>query len=161
MSVPASHADRFGRVWRRCARAALSALLVCGALLSGGVCESQTVVDGPAGYTMACVMHKAVGVPPGVRPCAELGAAQRCEHEAEFPSRPTEEATVLTIVNRSDEAVKFYWLDRAGFRKLYQVVQPGDHVRQESHLGANWLVTTQDGHCVGIFNAAPISIALF
>jgi hypothetical protein len=116
--------------------------------------------DGPAGYTFACAVRTPVGV-PGVRPCSELGAAQRCEHESDFASHPTSQATGLTIVNRSAEAIKLYWLDPQGARSLYSTIPPGGKVSQDSHIGASWVITSRGGHCIGVFNAAPVSIAIF
>ncbi len=116
--------------------------------------------DGPAGYTMACAIGTAAGT-PAVRHCAELGAAQRCEHEAEMASHPSQETTGLTIVNRSDEPIKVYWLTFSGLRRFYQSVAPGQRVVQQTFIGHNWMVTNGRGECIGIFNAAPISIAFF
>jgi VHL beta domain len=93
--------------------------------------------------------------------CADSSEAQRCARETDFPSQPTAEPAELTVVNRSDEAVKFYWLDRSGSRALYAALPPGGHVQQQSHIGAHWLVSTQDGKCLGIFNAATMTIGIF
>jgi hypothetical protein len=67
----------------------------------------------------------------------------------------------LTLVNRSDEALKFYWLDPSGTRALYAALPPGGHVKQQSRVGAHWLVSTQDDRCVGIFNAATMTVGIF
>jgi hypothetical protein len=122
--------------------------------------DTPTLSDGPAGYTMACAIGTAAGT-LAVRHCAELGAAQRCEHEAELASRPSQEATGLTIVNRSDEPIKIYWLTFSGLRRFYHSVAPGDRVVQQTFIGHNWMITNGRGECIGIFNAAPISIAFF
>ena len=109
---------------------------------------------------MACAIGVATGT-PGVHHCAELGAAQRCEHEAELASHPSREATGLTVVNRSDEPIKLYWLSFSGRRRLYRSLAPGNRVVQPTFIGHNWIVTNGAGECIGIFNAAPISIAFF
>jgi hypothetical protein len=141
----------------------LSALMYCIACVASAAATAQEpaqVQDGPAGYTIACAIHKAPGV-PDVRHCADLGSAQRCEHEAELASQPSKEATGMTIVNRSDQSIKIYWLNFSGFRVLYHTVAPGGRITQQTFIGHNWLVLSQDGYCVGIFNASPIAIAFF
>jgi hypothetical protein len=136
-------------------------------LIASAVCtsaaraqEAPSLRDGPAGYTMACAIGTAAGT-PALRHCAELGAAQRCEHEAELASHPSQEATGLTIVNRSDELIKLYWLTFSGLRRFYHAVPPGERVVQQTFIGHNWMITNGRGECIGVFNAAPISIAFF
>ncbi|MGA2397829.1 MAG: hypothetical protein ABSG30_07190 [Steroidobacteraceae bacterium] len=68
---------------------------------------------------------------------------------------------MLTVVNRSDEHVKFYWLDPSGSRALYASLPPSGHVTQQSHIGAHWLVSTQDDRCIAIFNAATMTIGIY
>jgi len=141
--------------------AALRALLIAAALLPGiGAHPQASAQERPVDYaTIACAIDRAA--PPGVRECARLGAAQRCGHVTDFPSRPTQESTGLTIFNRSAQPIRLYWLDGSAARALYGTVQPGGRINQPSHIGANWMVTTLDGHCIGIFNAAPVEIAFF
>ena len=93
--------------------------------------------------------------------CAELPEARRCEHESAYPSQPTQQSAVLTVANRSHETVKFFWLDRFAGRALYASLPPGGHVDQQTHVGAHWLVATDDGRCVGIFNAATRAIGIY
>jgi hypothetical protein len=109
---------------------------------------------------MDCAIGTAAGTPQ-VRHCAELGAAQRCEHEAELASHPSQESTALTVANRSDQPIKVYWLTFSGLRRLYFSLAPGEHVVQQTFIGHNWLVANSRGECIGIFNAAPVSIAFF
>jgi membrane protein YdbS with pleckstrin-like domain len=110
-------------------------------------------------YAIACAIRSGAGA--AVAPCAELDQAQRCQHESDFGSAPTAEAADLTVANRSAEEVKFFWLDRRGGRSLYATLPPGGQVTQQSHVGAHWLVATDDGRCIGIFNAATTSIGVF
>ncbi len=112
---------------------------------------------GPGGYSVACAIHAA----GGIESCGDLAEAQRCTHESDFPSRPTQPPAELTIVNRSDEDVKFYWLTGTGARTLYATLPPGGHVTQQSHLGAHWLVSTQDDHCIAVFDATTKTIGIF
>jgi hypothetical protein len=97
----------------------------------------------------------------GVSLCADLKEGGRCEHEADFRSHPTQEPAVLSVVNRSSEIVRFYWLDLSGARALYASLPPGGHVDQQSHIGAYWLASTADGHCVGIISAATKTVGIF
>jgi hypothetical protein len=86
---------------------------------------------------------------------------QRCERESEFRSNPTSESTRLVIANRSDQTLKFFWLDASGQRTPYAVLAPGRKIGQPSHIGAHWLVAANDGRCVGIFNADTARIGIF
>jgi membrane protein YdbS with pleckstrin-like domain len=109
-------------------------------------------------YTIACAIRGGAGA---VAPCAELEEAQRCQHESDYGSAPTAQAAALTVANRSAGELKFFWLDRTGARALYATLAPGAQVTQQSHVGAHWLVATDDGRCIGIFNAATTSIGVF
>jgi membrane protein YdbS with pleckstrin-like domain len=113
-----------------------------------------------ANYSVACAIRDP-GSAGAIRACANLGQAQRCTHEADFASQPTSQPAQLSVVNRSDESVRFYWLNQAGTRALYASLPPGGHVSQASHIGAHWLVSTQDGRCLGIFDAATMTIGFF
>jgi len=148
--------------WGVCRSAALRALLSASALLPCIALHPQAVAQEPpsADVTISCAIDHAAS-PPGVRECARLGAAQRCEHVTDFPSHPTQEPTGLTIVNRSAQTIRLYWLDGSAARALYGTLQPGRLLRQPSRIGANWMVTTLEGRCIGIFNAAPVAIAFF
>jgi hypothetical protein len=97
----------------------------------------------------------------GVPACDNIKWGQRCERETEFRSNSTSESTRLVIANRSDETLKFYWLDPSGQRAPYAVLPPGRKIGQPSHIGAHWLVAAADGRCVGIFNADTARIGIF
>jgi membrane protein YdbS with pleckstrin-like domain len=125
---------------------------------SGAALPNVSVAGQGTQYGLSCAIRKSL---EGVKPCGELKQAGRCEHEADFRSRPTDEPAVLTVVNRSDETVKFYWLDRTGARALYATLSPGGHVNQPSHVGAHWLVSTQDDRCIGIFSAETMAVGIF
>jgi len=180
MSVTPGHGTRdyrrriMIRTWTVCARiatavtAAVTLRVVTGAMLILTLASTGTAQTSPAraaeeasDYTLACAIGGVVGGQAAVRPCAELGAAQRCRHESDFSSRASQERTGMTIVNRSGRVLKLFWLDFSGARKLYHTVEPGDQVTQQTFLGHNWLVATAEGECVGIFNASPAAIAFF
>jgi len=111
-------------------------------------------------YATSCAIHPPGGL-GGVGLCADLKEGGRCEHEADFRSHPTQEPAVLSVVNRSSEIVRFFWLDLSGARALYASLPPGGHVDQQSHIGAYWLASTADGRCVGIISAATKTVGIF
>jgi VHL beta domain len=119
--------------------------------------QAAAPVDGPAGYEVACAIHSAAGY----RACNELPSARSCDSEASYASRPSKDATGMTFVNRSDEPVKIYWLSFQAERILYQYLPPGGRHTQQTFVGHNWLATTLDGKCIGIYKGAPQSIAFF
>jgi hypothetical protein len=123
--------------------------------------KPQAVTRAPSDdYTIACAIHGSGDI-DDVIPCAKFGEAQRCQHEVDFPSRPTSQSAVLSVVNRSGEEIKFYWLNTSGARTLYASLPPGGHVSQQSHIGAYWLLSTRDERCIAIFNATTMTIGIF
>ena len=117
--------------------------------------------DGAAGYTIACTVDDDGKSVPGVRGCADLEAAQRCMHPGDFVSRPSQDRTGITVVNRSNAPLRLYWLDFQGSWRLYHTVAPGNRVQQDTFIGHTWMISTTADQCIGIFSAAPISIAFF
>jgi hypothetical protein len=111
--------------------------------------------------TIACALEEGSKSVPGVRNCADLEAAQRCVHSGDFVSRPSQERTGIRFVNRSNTALRLYWLDFQGGLRLYHTVAPGARIQQDTFIGHNWLVATVGDQCIGVFSAAPISIAFF
>jgi hypothetical protein len=125
-----------------------------------GMCpqaQPAAPVDGPAGYEVACSLHPS----SAYRSCSDLASAQSCATEPNFASRPSQEPTGITFVNRSDEPVKIYWLSFQGERKLYQYLPPGGRHTQPTFIGHFWLVASLTEQCIGIFKGAPQSIAFF
>jgi hypothetical protein len=55
-------------------------------------------------------------------------------HEPDFASRASSEATAMTSVNRSDQAVELYWLDFNGLRKFYLHLAPGARAKQNTFI---------------------------
>jgi hypothetical protein len=115
------------------------------------------VIDGPAGYTIAC----SIGSRSDLHACADLPSAQYCVKEPNYASRPSKERTAMTFVNRSEAPLDIYWLSFQGERVRYQHLPPGSRFMQQTFIGHNWLVVDATGRCVGIFKAAPESIAFF
>jgi membrane protein YdbS with pleckstrin-like domain len=120
---------------------------------------SATSGSAASQYGIACALHGS-GAAQGVMPCGTLDEAQRCSHQTDYPSQPQPQPTQLTVVNRSGENVNFYWLNPQGVPALYARLPPGGHVSQASHIGAHWLMTRQDGRCIGIFDAATTTIGI-
>lgn len=117
--------------------------------------------DGPAAYTIACALEDGDKAASKVRSCADLEAALRCVHSGDFVSRPSQERTGITVVNRSNAPLRVYWLDFQGNARLYHTVPPGSRIHQDTFIGHNWLIATVGDQCIGVFNAAPVSIAFF
>jgi VHL beta domain len=114
-------------------------------------------IDGPAGYAIACSLNSG----SAMRACEDLPSARYCASEPNYASRPSKERTGMTFVNRSEAPVDIYWLGFQGERVPYQHLPPGGRFVQQTFIGHNWLVTDIAGQCVGIFKAAPESIAFF
>jgi hypothetical protein len=124
---------------------------------AGADLPTPPVRDGAAGYTVACSLVDQ----PGLHTCADLPSAAACVRELDFASQPSSERTGMTFVNRTDGALNIYWLDFQGNRRLYRSLSPGGHAAQPTFIGHNWLVATSDDRCIGIFKAAPQSLAFF
>jgi hypothetical protein len=114
----------------------------------------------PPDYAIACAIHDSGSI-DGVIPCAKFGEAKRCLRESDFASKPAPPPAMLTVVNRSNEDVKFYWLNPTGARAFYASLPPSGHVTQQSHVGAHWLVSTRDDRCIAIFDAATMTIGIY
>ena len=137
-----------------------SVALAVGTLMLPAMCmpePSSALVDGPTGYAIACSIKSA----PHLRACDELSSARSCAAESNFPSLASKESTGITFVNRSDQPIKIYWLSFQGERRLYHFLPPGARRTQQTFIGHNWLVTNLADQCIGIFGAAPQSIAFF
>jgi hypothetical protein len=115
------------------------------------------VKDGASGYSVVCALVDQ----PHLRSCADLPEAQACMREPEFASRPSKEPTGMVFANRSNSTVRIYWLDFQGNRRLYRSLPPRDKTSQNTFIGHNWLVANLQDACIGIFKAAPESLAFF
>lgn len=146
--------------WNFLRTRAYSIGLAVGALMLPAMCipePSAAPVDGPAGYAIACSIQSA----KHLRACEDLPSARSCAAEANYPSLASKQTTGMTFVNRSDEPIKIYWLNFQGKRRLYHFLPPGGRQTQQTFIGHNWLVTNSANQCIGIFGAAPLSIAFF
>jgi hypothetical protein len=139
----------------------LSCTLVAVALLPAAALAAEPPAaraqDGPAGYSVACSLVDQAGISS----CADLPAAAACARESELASPPSRESTAMTFVNRSEQSLQIFWLDFQGYRVFYRNLVPHGRFEQKTFIGHNWLVTSRDGRCIGIFKAAPESVAFF
>jgi hypothetical protein len=119
--------------------------------------QAAAPVDGPAGYQIAC----AIGSASNVRSCDELASARLCDNPSNYASPPSTDRTGVTFVNRSAEPLEIYWLSFHGEPIHYRHLPPGERAVQQTFIGHNWLVTRTAGQCIGVFKAAPQSIAFF
>lgn len=93
------------------------------------------------------------GAPPAAR-------AENCETESATTSHASDQPVTIRFDNGRAEAVKLYWLDFSGQRVPYGTLAAGSALKQQTYLTHPWLVTTEDGRCLGIFHpAAPRSNA--
>jgi hypothetical protein len=138
-------------------RSAAATLALVAPFLFHASAFSAAPRDGAAGYTIACALTDQ----PGLQSCADLPQAQACAQEPDFASRASKEATGMLFVNRSAAAVRIYWMDFQGYRQLYRTLAPGARFSQSTFIGHYWLVTNAAQQCIGIFKAAPESLAFF
>src|SRR5271167_3097841 len=136
----------------RVSMAAVAAAAAAAALTS--LQAQQTAAAGAAGYAIAC----SVQASSGLQDCAEPPQGHSCVADANYASQPSRESTNITFVNRSDKAVKVYWLNFRGERILYKMLSPGGQLVQQTFIGHNWLVTSSTEQCIGIFETVPESI---
>ncbi len=119
--------------------------------------NARGVTDGPSGYTVACSLSSG----SHMRACEDLPSAGYCQSEASYASQPSQERTGMTFVNRSEAPLDIFWLGFQGERIQYQHLAPGGRFVQQTFIGHNWLITNMAGQCIGIFKAAPESLAFF
>jgi hypothetical protein len=112
--------------------------------------QPTAAVDGSTGYDVAC----SVPASTGLMAC-EQPPAHSCDAEASYASQPSRDSTEITLVNRSDNAVKVYWLNFQGQRILYQNLPPGGGYTQQTFIGHTWMVTTLAEQCIRIFATVP------
>ncbi len=62
--------------------------------------------------------------------------------------------TKLTFLNQTDGVVELFWLDRAGRRRSYGKLRPGEPHEQHTYAGHVWLVVNDRGESLGVFEAA-------
>jgi hypothetical protein len=83
-----------------------------------------------------------------------VGARERCLAHAAGPLGAPLKPAVRVVALLSAVAA-------ASFRRLYHRLTPGARAKQDTYIGHYWLLATPDGVCLGIFKAAPQSLAFF
>lgn len=57
------------------------------------------------------------------------------------PSASTSKQTAIFFKNELGAAVRLYWIDFQGQKKLYATLQPGGSLSQSTYVGHTWLIT--------------------
>ena len=64
--------------------------------------------------------------------------------EKETPSKPTSTTTVITFINRMEEAISLFWIDWDGDANFYEKVEAGQSKRRKTHIEHVWRVTRSE-----------------
>jgi hypothetical protein len=85
------------------------------------------------------------------KPLKQL-ALVACSQEASLRSSMLETPeTRITFVNNSSEAIKIYWIDCRGKRKLMMALNPNDSKRLKTHVTHPFVVADLNERCLGIY----------
>jgi von Hippel-Lindau disease tumor supressor len=85
---------------------------------------------------------------------AAPGAAAAERHPGEVKGLKSVDSgldTTITFVNTTDQAVRIYWLDYAGKRKLYETLPSGQKCDQPTFVGHPWVVTDAQDRAWGLY----------
>ncbi|MEH1781712.1 MAG: hypothetical protein V7L26_21900 [Nostoc sp.] len=74
-----------------------------------------------------------------------------CENENKLRSIEGGAATSINFVNKTSALVKVYWINYQSQRQLYKDLKPGDSFTQSTYVNHPWVVTDEQGGCLGIF----------
>jgi dipeptidyl-peptidase-4 len=69
------------------------------------------------------------------------------------PSTRTGPETQISFENKMSEPVEVFWLDDAGERQSYGMVDPGGRKEQHTFSGHVWLVANQKGETLSVYEA--------
>lgn len=83
---------------------------------------------------------------------AGTGAGLPAESRAR-PSSRTGAETEITFDNQLDRTVEVFWLDDAGARQSYGKIGPRSRKAQHTYSGHVWLVATESGEMLAVFEA--------
>jgi tetratricopeptide (TPR) repeat protein len=75
---------------------------------------------------------------------------QRCGAEPQLKSVGAYVASQLVVSDQHPSAVRFYWLDYGGKRKLYATIKPGTHYTQQTFDTHPWVLTDTDDKCLAL-----------
>lgn len=79
------------------------------------------------------------------------GHASTCPTEKALRSWDGKTATTVRFVNDSGKPLMTFWLDYKGKRVPYQKLAPGASHDQPTFVTHPWVVTNQEGACLGIY----------
>ncbi len=85
------------------------------------------------------------GQPPSVT--APSAANQLCA-DASSPSQPSQTTVSVEFANVSGQPRKLYWIDFAGVRQPYGVLQPGQRAPIQTYISHRWAVTDMTDVCL-------------
>jgi|GEM_PF-1463618 len=74
-----------------------------------------------------------------------------CENENQLRSLEGGAATSINFVNKTSALVKVYWINYQAQRQLYKDLKPGESFTQSTYVNHPWVVTDEQGGCLGIF----------
>ena len=75
---------------------------------------------------------------------------QRCSAEAQVRSVRSDLGTQIVVSDQHSSAVRLYWLDYGGKRKLYATIKPGAQYAQQTFDSHPWLVTDAEDKCLAL-----------
>jgi hypothetical protein len=80
---------------------------------------------------------------------------QSTDQEKSLKSLSASQSTFVHFVNRSSKPVDVYWLNYDGFRVIYHRLRPNQSCEQQTYVTHPWVVTTQSGDGLAIFQPTP------
>lgn len=106
-------------------------------------------------FQQACATPAPVATLPPAEPLPGASGAGglSCREEGEITSLPSSQPARMIFVNERNRPVVVHWLDFAGLRQTQAGIPPGGRMIQDTLAGHPWLVSTQDGRCLGIYVA--------
>jgi hypothetical protein len=79
----------------------------------------------------------------------------QCATERNYKSVEGKQATTVTFLNRSASAIRLYWLDYGGQRKLYATINQGESRTQSTYMTHPWVITDLADRCIAITMPEP------
>jgi VHL beta domain len=82
--------------------------------------------------------------------------AQSADQEKALKSLSSSQSTFVHFVNHSSKPVDVYWLNYGGLRVIYRRLRPTQSYDQQTYVTHPWVVTTQYGDGLAIFQPIPL-----
>jgi dipeptidyl aminopeptidase/acylaminoacyl peptidase len=109
--------------------------------------------DGQGGKRVIVVDAIAGTRQPATNPATEPSDGSLPQLARVRPSRSSAEQTSIMFVNKTQAAVKLFWIDEGGDRKSYGEIAAGEQREQHTYSGHVWLASDPSGKTLGIFSA--------